>query len=52
MATFADLGIPFRLFEVPTTEGCDFIGRATFRLYGVRERQCLELVICLALPAR
>ena len=26
MATFADLGIPFPLFEAPTTEACDYAG--------------------------
>jgi hypothetical protein len=52
MATFAELGIPFHLFESPTSEACDYVGPATCRLCGVRERHCFELGIgdALMLP--
>jgi uncharacterized protein CbrC (UPF0167 family) len=52
MATFADLGIPFPLFEAPTTEASDYAGVATCRLCGGRDRHCFELGIgdALVLP--
>ena len=43
MATFAELGIPFPLFEAPTTEASDYVGLATCRLCGGRECHCFEL---------
>jgi uncharacterized protein CbrC (UPF0167 family) len=45
MATFADLGIPFPLFEAPTTEASDYAGIATCRHCGGREWHCFELGI-------
>jgi uncharacterized protein CbrC (UPF0167 family) len=52
MATFADLGIPFPLFEAPTTEASEYAGLATCRLCGRRDRHCFELGIgdALILP--
>jgi hypothetical protein len=52
MATFADLGIPFLLFEAPTDEPSDYAGLATCRLCGGRNRHCFELGIgdALILP--
>jgi uncharacterized protein CbrC (UPF0167 family) len=52
MATFADLGIPFPLFEAPTDEASDYAGLATCRLCGVKDRHCFELGIgdALILP--
>ncbi|MEO6811656.1 MAG: CbrC family protein, partial [Isosphaeraceae bacterium] len=55
MTTFSDLGIPFPLFEAPTTEATDFTGLATCRLCGGRDRQCFELrsrdALILSCPA-
>src|SRR5262249_9228104 len=45
MATFAELSIPFLLFEAPTTEASDYAGSATCRLCGGRDRHCFELGI-------
>ncbi len=43
MATFADLGIPFPLFEAPTTEASDYAGVATCRLCGGKGCHCFEV---------
>ena len=43
MSTFADLGIPFPLFEAPTTEASDYAGIATCRLCSGRDRHCFKL---------
>lgn len=45
MPTFADLGIPFPLFEAPTEEASDYAGIATCRLCGCGGRHCFELGI-------
>jgi uncharacterized protein CbrC (UPF0167 family) len=45
MATFADLGIPFPLFEAPTDEASDYAGVAICRLCGGKDRHCFELGI-------
>lgn len=45
MAKFAELGIPFPLFEAPTKEASDYTGIATCRLCGGRGRHCFELGI-------
>src|SRR4051794_40376538 len=52
MPTFTDLGIPFPLFEAPTTEASDYAGIATCRLCGVKDRHCFHLGIgdALILP--
>ncbi|QDV36899.1 hypothetical protein [Tautonia plasticadhaerens] len=42
MPTFADLGIPFPLFEAPTDDASDYAGLATCRLCGVGGRHCFE----------
>ena len=43
MPTFADLGIPFPLFEALTSEASDYAGTATCRLCGGRDRHCFEV---------
>ena len=52
MPTFADLGIPFPLFEAPTDEASDYAGPATCRLCGAKDRHCFDLGIgdALILP--
>jgi uncharacterized protein CbrC (UPF0167 family) len=52
MATFADLGIPFPLFEAPIEDASDHVAPATCRLCGGRDRHCFELGIgdALILP--
>lgn len=45
MTTFADLDIPFPLFEAPTREASHYAGVATCRLCGRGERHCFELSI-------
>jgi hypothetical protein len=42
MPTFTDLGIPFPLFDAPTTEASDYAGMATCRLCGNESRHCFE----------
>jgi hypothetical protein len=49
MATFADLGIPFPLFEAPTDEASDYAGVSTCRLCGGKDRHCFGLGIGHAL---
>lgn len=51
-ASFAELGIPFPLFEAPTDEASGYAGPATCRLCGARDRHCFELGIgdALILP--
>jgi hypothetical protein len=44
-ATFAELGIPFPLFEAPTAQASDYVGLASCRLCGNREQHCFELGI-------
>lgn len=43
MATFAELGIPFPLFEAPTTEASTYEGLATCRLCVEKDRHCFEI---------
>lgn len=43
MTTFADLGIPFPLFEAPTSETSDYVGLATCHLCGGKDRHCFEV---------
>jgi len=43
VTTFADLDIPFPLFEAPTHEASDYAGLATCRLCRRGERHCFEL---------
>ena len=43
MATFSELGIPFPLFEAPTSEASDYAGQATCRLCGGPDRHCFDL---------
>jgi uncharacterized protein CbrC (UPF0167 family) len=43
MTTFADLGVPFPLFEAPTTEAGEYVGRSTCRLCGAGGRHCFRL---------
>ena len=52
MPTFADLGIPFPLFEAPTTAASGYAGLATCRLCGGKDRHGFELGIgdALILP--
>lgn len=45
MPTFADLGIPFPLFEAPTDEASDYAGVATCRLCRRGDQPCFELGI-------
>ncbi len=45
MPSFADLGIPFPLFEAPTTEASDYAGLATCRVCGRAGQHCFELGI-------
>jgi uncharacterized protein CbrC (UPF0167 family) len=45
MATFADIGIPFPLFEAPTTEASDYAGQAACRLCLGKDHYCFELGI-------
>jgi uncharacterized protein CbrC (UPF0167 family) len=41
--TFADLGIPFPLFEAPVDDASGYIGTAACLLCGARGRHCFEL---------
>lgn len=51
MEKFADLGVPFPLFEAPTSEASDYAGLASCRLCGERDRHCFELGIgCAIMP--
>jgi hypothetical protein len=43
MPTFAHLGIPFPLFEAPTSEASDYAGLATCRLCRGGDRHCFEV---------
>lgn len=43
MPTFADLGIPFPLFEAPTTEASYYVGIAACNLCGAEGRHCFGL---------
>lgn len=45
MSTFADLGIPFPLFEAPTREASDYAGLAICRLCRRGGRHCFDLGI-------
>ena len=45
MTTFADLGIPFPLFEAPTGEASDYRGMANCRCCGGQDRHCFKLGI-------
>jgi uncharacterized protein CbrC (UPF0167 family) len=45
MTTFADLGIPFPLFEAPTSETGDYVGLSTCSLCHARNRHCFVLDI-------
>lgn len=43
MSTFAELGIPFPLFEAPTHEACHYVAGKTCRLCGREGRHCFGL---------
>ena len=43
--TFAELGIPFPLFEGPVSEAADYAGRADSSICGRRDVHCFELGI-------
>lgn len=45
MTTFAELGIPFPLFEAPTSEASDYVGLSSCRLCEVKSRHCFRLDI-------
>lgn len=45
VATFAELGIPFPLFEAPVTEAGEYVGRSNCTLCGARGRHCFRLDI-------
>jgi uncharacterized protein CbrC (UPF0167 family) len=45
MTTFAELGIPFPLFEAPTSESSDYVGLSTCGLCDARARHCFRLDI-------
>jgi uncharacterized protein CbrC (UPF0167 family) len=45
MTTFAELGVPFPLFEAPTSEASEYVGRSSCRLCDVRGRHCFRLDI-------
>src|SRR5262249_55278095 len=49
MTTFAELGVPFPLFEAPTSEASDYVGLSSCRLCGGRDRHCFVLDIGCAL---
>jgi uncharacterized protein CbrC (UPF0167 family) len=55
MTTFLDLALPFPLFEAPASEASDYVGLASCRLCGTRDRHCFELgigdALILACPA-
>jgi hypothetical protein len=44
MTTFADLGIPFPLFEAPTKEAGDYIGLSMCSLSAVRRSPAVQSV--------
>src|SRR4051794_18946122 len=43
MPTFAELGIPFPLFEAPTTEASFYVGVASCTLCEAEGRHCFEV---------
>jgi uncharacterized protein CbrC (UPF0167 family) len=45
MTTFAELGVPFPLFEAPTSEASDYVGLSSCRMCDDRDRHCVELGI-------
>lgn len=45
MSTFAEFGIPFPLFEAPTSEASEYVGESTCRLCGGQDQHCFELGI-------
>jgi uncharacterized protein CbrC (UPF0167 family) len=45
MTTFAELGIPFPLFEAPTSEASAYVGLSSCRLCDGRDRHCFVLDI-------
>jgi uncharacterized protein CbrC (UPF0167 family) len=49
MTTFARLGVPFPLFEAPTSEASDYVGLSSCRLCESRHRHCFVLDIGCAL---
>lgn len=49
MTTFADLRVPFPLFEAPVDDASDFVGGATCSLCGQGSAACFELGIGCAL---
>jgi len=49
MTTFADLGIPFPLFEAPTQEASEYVGLATCVLCGRPRQHCFVLRIGCAI---
>src|SRR5262245_9881541 len=49
MTTFADLGIPFPLFEAPTQEAAEYVGQVACVLCGQRKQHCFVLRIGCAI---
>jgi uncharacterized protein CbrC (UPF0167 family) len=45
MTTFAELGIPFPLFEAPTSEASNYVGLSSCRLCEAKNRHCFALGI-------
>lgn len=45
MTTFVELGVPFLLFEAPTSEASDYVGLSSCRLCDARDRHCFVLDI-------
>jgi len=45
MTTFAELGVPFPLFEAPVSEASEYVGLSSCRLCGARSRHCFALHI-------
>ena len=45
MTTFAELGVPFPLFEAPTSEASEYVQRSTCGLCGGGGRHCFRLHI-------
>jgi hypothetical protein len=45
MTTFAELGVPFPLFDAPTSEANEYVGLSSCRLCEARDRHCFDLSI-------
>ncbi len=52
MMTFAELGIPFPLFEAPTSEASHYVGLSTCSICGVKEQHTFHLRVGCAVILR